>query len=94
MYCTNDFFYFVCFIESTYLANLTIKMIRAYADGDTVDKIKTSLIGNEVVVGKITLLCGNDNCKSFTDKDKQEVVEYMMERYANMRGIFCQTLER
>ena len=52
------------------------------------DKIRTSLLGNDVVVGKFMLLCGSDNCKSFTDEDKREVMKYMMERYDNMIGTF------
>ena len=88
VYCTKAYFDFICFVESTYLANLTLKMMRAYADGDIVDKIKRSLLSSDVAIEKFTTLFDNERCQSFTDADKQEVMKYMMERYANMRGTY------
>ena len=40
VYCSRMYFDFVCFVESTYLANLTLKMMMAYNDGDSISKIK------------------------------------------------------
>jgi hypothetical protein len=37
-------FCFVCFVESTYLANLTLKMMMAYNDGGIVSKIKFGIL--------------------------------------------------
>ena len=34
VYCTREYFYFICVIESIYLANLTLQMMLAYNDGD------------------------------------------------------------
>jgi len=34
VYCTQEYFYFICVIESIYLANLMLKMMLAYNDGD------------------------------------------------------------
>jgi hypothetical protein len=38
VYCSRGYFDFVCFIESTYLANLMLKMMMAYNDGDIISK--------------------------------------------------------
>ena len=40
VYCSREYFEFVCFVKSTYLANLTLKMMLAYNDGDIIAKIK------------------------------------------------------
>jgi hypothetical protein len=39
VYCTREYFDFVCLVESIYLTNLTLKMMMAYNDGDIVAKI-------------------------------------------------------
>jgi len=40
MFCTKGYFEFICFLESIFLANLTLEMMLAYADGDLVYEIK------------------------------------------------------
>jgi hypothetical protein len=75
-------------VENVYLANLTLKMMKAYADGDIVDKIKTTLLSNTVAVEKFTSLCDNEYCGSLPESDRKEIMKYIMERYANMRGTF------
>ena len=44
VYCTREYFDFICRIESIFLANLTLKMMLAYSDGDIVTRIKTSIL--------------------------------------------------
>ncbi len=84
VYCSRDYFKFICFVESVYLANLTLKMMMAYADGDIIARIKTSIIGNQAAKNRFAALLGNqfDECKC------QELMGYILERYANMRGAF------
>ena len=36
VYCSHEYFDFVCFVESTYIANLKLKMMMAYNDGDII----------------------------------------------------------
>ena len=51
-------------------------------------KTKQSLLSSDVAIGKFTALYDNEQCQSFTDADEQEVMKYVMERYANMRGTY------
>ena len=86
VYCSNDDFEYICFVESVYLSNLTLKMMGAYADGDIVDKIKTSLLAKKLALDKFIALCDNDDCESFTEDDKKGITKYITKRNANMRG--------
>ena len=58
VYCTWEYFYFICVIESIYLANLTLKMMMAYNDGDIVTKIKLGILSHNDTRNKILLLIG------------------------------------
>jgi hypothetical protein len=84
VYCSHDYFEFICSFESVYLANLTLKMIMAYADGDIIARIKMSIIGNQVAKDRFAALLGNqfDECKC------HKLMGYILEQYANMRGNF------
>ena len=88
VYSSKDYFEFIFFVETVYLANLTLKMMRAYADGDIVIQIKRSLLSNSVAIEKFDALCNNDSCESFSQEDRLKIMSYLMERYANMRGTF------
>ena len=88
VFCSKAYFDFICFVETVYLSNLALKMLRAYADGDIVVVIKNSLLSSELAVSKFMALCDNDQCDSITEDGKTEIMKYMMERYANMRGTF------
>jgi len=89
VYSSKDYFEFICFVETVYLANLTLKMMRAYADGDIVIQIKRSLLSNSVAIEKFDALCNNDSCESFSREDRLKIMSYfLMERNANMRGTF------
>jgi hypothetical protein len=65
MYCSCDYFEFMCFVESVYLANLSLKMMMAYADGDIIAQIKMSIIGNQAARDSFAALSGNqfDECQ-------------------------------
>jgi hypothetical protein len=47
VYCTWEYFDFICLIGGIYLANLTLKMMLAYNDGNIVSVIKTSILLHE-----------------------------------------------
>jgi hypothetical protein len=46
VYCTREYFDFICVIESIFLANLTLKMMLAYNDGGIVAKIKLGILSH------------------------------------------------
>jgi hypothetical protein len=83
VYCTREYFYFICVIESIYLANLTLKMMMAYNDGDIVAKIKLGILSHIDTRNRFSCLSGSDN-----EDDNRQLLVYIMERYANMRGTY------
>ena len=83
VYCTREYFDFLCHIESIFLANLTLKMMLAYSDGDIVTRIKTSILSHNEMREKISFLSGSDN-----NAENQLLLTYIVERYANMRGTY------
>jgi hypothetical protein len=56
----------------------------AYVDGDIISKIKISILGNERAMERLAAMLGIDldTCKC------QQLMVYILERYANMRGTF------
>jgi len=83
VYCTREYFDFICVIESIYLANLTLKMMLAYNDGDIVAKIKLGILSHNDTRDRFSCLLGSDN-----EDDNQQLLVYITERYANMRGTY------
>ena len=88
IYCTGEYHKFIYFVESVYLSSLTLQMMRAYSDGDIVDKIKTNLLANDIAFDKFKCLCNNEACSEFDDDDIKRIMKSMLERYANTRGTF------
>ena len=83
VYCSREYFGFICLIESIFLANLTLKMMLAYNDGNIVAKIKESILSHDGMRDQFSSLAGSDN-----DVDNQLILSYIIERYANMRGTY------
>ena len=83
VYCSRECFDFVCFVESTHLANLTLKMMMAYNDGDIISKIKFGILLLADLRDRFSCLLGSDN-----EDDNRLLLAYIMERYANMRGTY------
>ena len=88
IYCTDEYYKFVCFVESIYLEDLNVKMMQAHTDGDIVDIIKKALLSSDIVVAKFSPLCNNESCESFSKEDVYKLMSYMMQRYANMQGTY------
>ena len=61
------------------MANLTLKMMMAYNDGNIISRIKSSLIANTLF---------DSSGGTVTEAEQKQILEYIMERYANMRGTF------
>jgi hypothetical protein len=83
VYCSREYFGFVCFVESNYLANLTLKMMMAYNDGDIISKIKFGILSHDDSRDSFSCLSGSNN-----KDDNRFLLAYIMERYANMRGTY------
>ena len=88
VYCSEAYYKFICFLESVYLTNLNLKMMQAYTDGDIVVIIKKSLLTNDKVCEEFTKLCDNEHCACYGEEDVHNIMNYVMTRYANMRGTF------
>jgi hypothetical protein len=84
VYCSRDYFEFICFVESVFFANLSLKMMLAYVDGDIISQIKISILGNERAKERFAMLLGVD----FDTFQCQQLMVYILERYTNMRGTF------
>jgi hypothetical protein len=84
VYCLRAYFEFICFVKSVFLANLSLKMMLAYVDGDIISQIKISILGNERAMERFAEMSGInvDTCQC------QQLMAYILERYANMRGTF------
>ena len=83
VYCSREYFDFICRVESIFLANLTLKMMLAYNDGDIVTRIKKSILLHDGMRVRFSRLSGSDN-----EVDNQLILSYIIERYANMRGTY------
>jgi len=80
---TRKYFDLVCFVESTFLANLTLKMMMAYNDGDIISKIKFGIFLHNDSRARFFCLSGSNNVDN-----NHHLLAYIMERYANMQGIY------
>lgn len=87
VFCSKDFFDFICYVETVYLSNLTLKMMQAYSNGDILQKIKTALMTNSVAIDKFKALCNNDVLEL---DEIVEIMKYMMENQVcqHERNIF------
>jgi hypothetical protein len=83
VFCTRGYFNFICRIESIFLANLTLKMMLGYSDGDIVTRIKMSILSHIEMRERISFLSGSDN-----EANNQLLLTYIIERYANMWGTY------
>ena len=83
---SQGYFDFVLFVESTYLANMTLEMMMAYVEGDLVHEIKSAMILSDVVTSKFDRLFDDDD--TLNCDNKNEILKYVLERYASMRGTY------
>ena len=63
MYCTKQYFEFICFVELVYLNNLNLEMMMmmAYADGDIIHVIKVALLESDAANEKFSAVCNNED---------------------------------
>ena len=87
MYCTQQFYDFVSFIESIYLNNLNLEMMMAHASGDLIHEIKEKILVSDAVTSKFSLFCDLGEV-AVDGKTAKRLIEYIAIKYANMRGTF------
>jgi hypothetical protein len=83
IYCSREYFDFICRVESIFLANLTLKMMLAYNNGDIVARITESILSHDGMRDRFSHLLGSDN-----DVDNQLILSYIIERYAKIWGTY------
>ena len=57
MYCTQQFYEFVCFIESIYLHNLNLEMMMAHPSGGLIHQMRERILASDSVTYKFSELC-------------------------------------
>ena len=89
MYCSEKYYNFIGdVIESTHVANLTLDMMMAYADGDIICEIKERILKSDAVKSKFAALCSTTDEATFSTEDTEKLLAYILDRYANMRGAY------
>jgi hypothetical protein len=83
VYCTREYFDFICLVESIYLANLTLKMMLAYNDGNIVNVIKMSILLHKATMDSCSCLSSSKN-----NDNNTLLLTYIIERYSHMRGTY------
>ncbi len=85
MYCTQQYFYFICFVESIYLANLMLEMMMAYNNSTIISVIKTSILSSNLAMENVDALLAGD---AVDNNERQQLMAYVTDWYANMRGTY------
>jgi len=87
IFCSKKYYEFICCVESFYLANLTLEMMLAYADGDIIKFIKAKFINSTMGKSYFDKLCDSVAIE-LTEKQKALIMGYFMDRYATMRRCY------
>ena len=90
MYALEADYNFICSVKSVYLTNLNIEMIKTDVDSNIMDAILGGIMKNKYLESKFNSLCADD----VITKDQQQIMKYLMERYANMRGTFLSSVSK
>ena len=85
LFSSAEYFDFICFVESVFVDNLTLEMMVGHPEGNIIQFVKSYLLKSDEVMLKFDGLCG-DGC--YSSEEKQLVIKYVMDRYANMRGTY------
>ena len=91
IFCSKKYYEFICVVESTYIQNLTLKMMLAYADGDLVNAIHQALYASEKIRSMFFAL--NTATAEATEEEQEEeqqsqleIMKFILDRYVRMRG--------
>jgi hypothetical protein len=83
VYCSREYFDFILIVESVFLANLLLKMMLVFNDGDIVARIKTSIVSHEATMDVFFCLAASED-----DDDNKLLLAYIIERHTNMQGTY------
>ena len=86
MYATNNYFEFICFIESIFLTNLTLDMMMAHCNENLMHEIKVTIMSLSEVHEKFVSLCAID--ADLQEDGRSKLLQYIIDRYSNMRGTY------
>jgi hypothetical protein len=81
-----EFFLFVQRIESVFLANLNLKMMLAYSDGDLCETIQQGILRDGPILESFFELCNNVDDMPLENTVRHAILAFVLERYVNMRG--------
>ena len=87
MFCSLEYYKFICFIESVYLDNLTLEMMIGHPEGNIIAVIKSHILGSKLALNKFAGLFGNEG-HAYAKDERKLLLNYIMDRYANMRGTY------
>ena len=90
LFCSSDYFDVVCFVESVYPDNLTLEIMMGHPEGNIIQLTISSILSFDLALQKFDRLCIDDEHK-YSAKDKRLLLQYMMDRYANIRGTYFVT---
>ena len=85
LFSSSDYFDLMCFVESVDVDNLSLEMMMGRPEGKSMQVVKLHLLKSSEVLLKFDGLCGN-GC--YSSEEKQLLIKYIMDRYANMRGTY------
>ena len=89
---SKDYFEWIKMVESTYIHNLTLNMMIAFADGDLVEVIDSKIKTSEKIRAKFFLLFDSSNTDDDDDGDEEKeqhrlaIMYFILDRYVWMRG--------
>mmetsp|Transcript_12557 Transcript_12557/g.18937 ORF Transcript_12557/g.18937 Transcript_12557/m.18937 type:complete len:219 (+) Transcript_12557:1-657(+) len=90
IFCSKEYYSFICVIESTYVQNLTLKMMLAYTDGDLVNAIHKALYASEKIRSMFFALNrASEDVDDINDDEREsqlEILKFILDRYVRMRG--------
>ena len=81
IYCLSDFYNFLSFLESTFLKNLTLKMVMSHLKNNLVYAITCHLTKNKTAFANVSPLSSKD------DSQHQKLLVYVLDWYTNTRGM-------
>ena len=87
LFCSAEYFGFICFVESVYLDNLTLEMMMGHPEGNIIQVIKSYILGSDVALRKFDDLCIDDE-NQYSTEEKRLLLKYIMDHYANTRGTY------
>ena len=88
-FCTQQYFEFICFVESVFIPKLNLKMMMVHADVDLVHEIKTQMLTSHLTITEFNGLWNKD--EKLSGEETKQVISG--EVYEHARNKFCEFFE-